>query len=177
MPFDPGIREAYLSALNGDNGMVKNMRYDGVCIVEDIEIPLHDVLFDPGALHRSYLSKQWLSAHRDVLQDCIYPVDAVVRLGDNSTVKPVSERCNLTLSFVDHELTEHKATVTCDVIDMPGMSVILGLPDLVRYFFDFTVVLFTKARNNVLDTEYEESLHAMDPTYPWSNAPALPAPE
>ena len=58
---------------------------DGILYPEDSEkLLLRKVLFDSGAQHASYISKELVDRHRDKLAHLIEKVDGEVRLGDNT---------------------------------------------------------------------------------------------
>jgi hypothetical protein len=173
--FDPGIISTLLASLNLQDDSFRNMRLDVIIASMMTTICFSkNVLFDPRALLRGYLSAQWLDEHWNEVRSNLYPINATVKLGDNRTV---DYRCKFKLYFADQSQKKFSATITADVIDMPEMSLILGLPDLTRYFYDLPPQLLTEAKNRLDDNSYDCLPLAMDAVHPWSDPPMPLAPQ
>ena len=92
------------------------------------------VLFDTGALHKSYISANLVEKHRDSWKSCIFPHRAVACLADQATRIETKEVVRGVLSFVsDDGKIEYQGEVEAIVWNMPGMDFILGLPDITRH--------------------------------------------
>ena len=93
--FDPGIStesddetELLLDAV-GDivRGQVdRPLSFrEGEFQVEGVSVKLFKVLFDTGALHKSYISANLVEKHRNSWKSCIFPHRAVACLADQAT--------------------------------------------------------------------------------------------
>ena len=102
-----------------------------------VSVSVFKVLFDTGALHKSYISADLVERYRDSWSSCIFPHRAVACLADQATRIETKEVVRGTLSFVaDDGSTEYSGQVEAIVWNMPGMDFILGLPDITRNFVD-----------------------------------------
>ena len=63
------------------------------------EIEIKDILFDTGASHSSYISKDLVDNYRSEWKDKIRPVEARVTLADNTTQIPITEEIELDMTF------------------------------------------------------------------------------
>ena len=89
-------------------------------------IIIHDILFDTGASHVSYVSKDLVDLYRDMWKDNIKKTKAKVILGDIKTTLNIEETLTLNLGFKYGDKTRDEiAQVTMCVIDMPGKSIII----------------------------------------------------
>jgi len=113
--------------------------HQGVIREDGEEVLLHKVLFDSGALHSSYVSKDLVDSRRTEWGSKITKATGLVRLGDNVTTQQVTERITLNVSFIDRHGTEHSARVCFWVFNMPGLDAIIGLPDILKHFLEFFV--------------------------------------
>ena len=96
------------------------------------------ILFDSGAMQASYISKEWIEQHRDVIKSQLRPCAGRVRLADNKTIVGVHERFRTLVSFTIRGTGEVvSGVVDFWVLEMPGpggVSAIIGLPDIVSTF-------------------------------------------
>ena len=99
---------------------------------------LDSVLFDSGAMQASYISKQWIDQHRELLGKRIRACRGRVRMADNKTVVDVHERFRTMIKFEVRATGEVIAgVVDFWVLDMPGpdsITAIVGLPDILKSF-------------------------------------------
>ena len=58
-------------------------------------IIIHDIFFDTGASHASYVSKDLVDFYRDMREDNIKKTKAKVILGDNKTTLKIEETLTL----------------------------------------------------------------------------------
>ena len=78
---------------------------------ESEEVLIHDILFDSGASHHSYISKQLVDRYRRRWKGSIRKVKAEVILGDNTTTLKIDEEITLNMSFFS-PLSNKKITKT-----------------------------------------------------------------
>jgi len=110
---------------------------EGEFKVGTVTVKVFNVLFDTGALHKSYVSSDLVEKHRDSWKEFILPHRAVARLADQRTKIETSEIIRGELSFVaDDGETHYTGFVEAIVWTMPGMDFIVGLPDI-----DFNVAV------------------------------------
>ena len=73
-----------------------------------VSVSVFKVLFDTGALHKSYISADLVERHRNSWKSCIFPHRAVACLADQATRIETKEVVRGTLSFVaDDGSTEY----------------------------------------------------------------------
>ena len=109
---------------------------------------LTNVLFDTGALHGSYISKDLIDKYRRNMKSRIRQVSGEVVLGDSNTRIKVSERISLPVEFVDWKGQSYSATVDFCVWSMPGLDAIIGLPDILDNFLGFLVDMLEANRDD-----------------------------
>ena len=86
MIHDPGIPdtdlvEGLLAAVGYKQGNVRSIT-QGELVIGSYNQKLEKILFDTGALHRSYISKELVDRNRDKWYDSIVSARSVVRLAD-----------------------------------------------------------------------------------------------
>ena len=123
-----------------------------------VSVSVLKVLFDTGALHKSYISADLVERYRESWSSCIFPHRAVACMADQATKIETKEVVRGILSFVaDDGSTEYSGQVEAIVWNMPGMDFILGLPDITRNFVDLLTSMFRVTTNEVssvaLDTD------------------------
>ena len=161
--FDPGPDEwdldtlsvvsQMMGAVHGVNGRAAVM-LRGAIICGEIYFDLDKVLMDTGALHSSYISRDLVDKHRDAWRGKVMHVNGKVRLGDNKTEVNVTERIKIDVVLRAPDQQPVTAVVDFCVWDMPGMDMIIGLPDILDHFLVVLVtVLETARRDRQEDTE------------------------
>ena len=137
-----------LNDISNDVKMHKRMYKNGYTKQKgNAGIIIHDILFDTGASHASYVSKDLVDLYRDMWKDNIKKTKAKVILGDNKTTLNIEETLTLNLGFKYGDKTrDETAEVTMCVIDMPGKSIIIGLPDIIAYFYYVFIDMINEAR-------------------------------
>jgi hypothetical protein len=139
---------------------------------------LDRVLFDSGALSSSYIDQGLVDKFRDLWEDSIYEVDGEVKLADQTTTLKIKERALLELSFMNPNLMKTRAKVELTVMPMPGMDVIIGLPDILDSFLELFIDLLISARPDSLKlTHQHTSVHSTELIEPWSEPILDIAPE
>eukprot|EP01042_Synura_sphagnicola_P036324 gene36324-biopygen2213 len=119
---------------------------------------LFKVLFDMGALHKSYVSAELVEKNREKWKDHIFPHRAIACLADQRTRVETKEVVRGVLSFVsDDGKTEYTGELEAIVWDTPGMDFIVGLPYITRNYVELlTSMLQTSGSegelHNVLET-------------------------
>ena len=128
------LLDSVFAALSTNYGLrPASMREGEFCVNECFE-RMFTVLFDTGALHRSYINKDIVDKHRKEWESKIRPFEAQVRLADQKTVVRTTEIIRGVLSFMSDDGKEFKGEVDAIVWNMKGLDFILGLPDIVRNF-------------------------------------------
>jgi hypothetical protein len=139
--YDPGIYERDLEEL----GMTQQLLHakfraqadsspvivPGYVLTLDDEVKLSRVLFDSGALSSSYINQDIVDEHREKWSPYIIKVDGQVRLADQTTVVKITERIKLPVGFKGEHGWKAKASVEMTVMPMPGLDMIIGLPDII----------------------------------------------
>jgi hypothetical protein len=131
---------------------------------ESEEILIHDILFDSGASHHSYISKQLVDRYRKRWKNSIRKVKAEVILGDNTTTLKIDEEITLNMSFFS-PLSNKKVTKTIKMllINAPGKTIIIGLPDIVDHYYDLFLEMIKAAKNDLtLAYENKKSIKTFD---------------
>ena len=162
---------------------------EGEFKVGTVTVKVFNVLFDTGALHKSYVSSDLVEKHRDSWKEFILPHRAVARLADQRTKIETSEIIRGELSFVaDDGETHYTGYVEAIVWTMPGMDFIVGLPDIAKNYVDLLTSMLqsggdvlsgleTDMREGDIrlwsDGEVEESPEELDTPMPVSFEPVL----
>ena len=112
---------------------------------------MFSVLWDSGACHRSYISKDIVEKNRDVWKDVISPFKSTVRLADQLTTVRTTEKVRGKLSFVFDTGEEVIGEVDAVVWEMKSIEFILGLPDILSQFLDLFIDMLRRAREDLLN--------------------------
>ena len=137
--YDPGIcsdwdlMEDVLAAIGTRAERPKSVTR-GVIRVNGSSIALNVILFDSGAIHRSYVSEELVNNHRDILGSSLVAVKSVVRLADQKTTKESKEELEAEIEVNADNNNVQTARLNMVVWSMPGMDLIIGLPDIVQHF-------------------------------------------
>ena len=144
------------------------MNQQGIAVsvdaTESEEVLIHDILFDSGASHHSYISKQLVDRYRKRWKNSIRKVKAEVILGDNTTTLKIDEEITLNMSFFS-PLSNKKVTKTIKMllINAPGKTIIIGLPDIVDHYYDLFLEMIKAAKNDLtLAYENKKSIKTFD---------------
>ena len=136
----------------------RKMYRSGTISTSDWEKDVPDILFDTGATHSSYIAKSWLDDHRKELGAFVKPIKAAVTLGDNRTTVNISETITLNLSFYfDNNSESVESEVIMCVLDMPGKTIILGLPDIIQSYYYLFIEMVSNAK-----VEHQESVRVSE---------------
>ena len=106
----------------------------GLIVVGEEELHMSKVLFDSGAQTSSFISAELVEKHKGILGPLVQPANMLIQLGDHSTSKRVSQVINVHVSFVTRGCQEASGVIRCYVWSMPGMDMIVGMPDICAYF-------------------------------------------
>ena len=119
----------------------------GECDCRGAQLPLCNVLLDSGALHGSYISKDWVNARRELLRADLRRVQGAVKMGDNKTLVPIQEILRINVILTRSTTGERvKARLDLAVLDMNGgLDAIIGLPDILNHFLDVFIDLLESA--------------------------------
>ena len=140
MIFDPGIGsddllEDVLAAIGKRGEKVKSIT-DGTLVVDSNVVRVSMILFDSGALHRSYINKGLVDSNRETWGNKITKARSAVRLADQKTIKESSEELEASLTVTLDDGISQRADLNLVVWDMPGLDLIIGLPDITKFFKD-----------------------------------------
>jgi hypothetical protein len=182
MIFDPGITRRSVDELSVVRELF-NVRMKGqpnspvvipgMVVVKGKVFKLDRVLFDSGALSSSYIDQGLVDKFRDFWGNSIYEVDGGVRLADQTTTLKIKERARLELSFVRPEVMKTRAKVDLTIMPMPGLDVIIGLPDILDHFLELFVDLLVSAKpDNLQLTHGQANINNSELINPW-NEPLL----
>jgi hypothetical protein len=109
---------------------VRNVLVDAEEVLDEKNIlTVNDILLDTGAAHASYIDKDL------VCKDRIRAMHAVVDFGANKTSQEINEIAVLPLRMEYQNLTPVTADIEFCVMQMPGRTMIVGLPDLIEHYF------------------------------------------
>ena len=120
----------------------------GMILFNGVRVCVSKILLDSGAIHSSYISKNLVDSNRDVWDGAIRKVDGKVTLGDNSTTVSVDETVTLELELINLEGKSFICAVDFCVWVMPGLDVILGLPDILDGYLDIFVDILESSRRS-----------------------------
>ena len=154
---------------------------EGEFSVNRVVAKMFHVLFDTGALQKSYISKELVDANRAQWVGAVKPHQSVVRMADQLTRKNTSEMVTGVLSFVDDRGREVKAVIEAIVWEMPKMDFILGLPDILRHYLDMFIAMLREAELSLTESESDNVLSKVEEAgteaIPWSNGQNAESPE
>ena len=144
---DPEMLTALLAVSCKDFGAAPHVHKEGLLYIEDGgTLRICDALFDSGASHSSYISQALVDKHRGQLQHLIRKASGKVRLGDNSTEVDISEVLYAAVEFSDSSGRRYKAYLNLVVWSMPGMDLIIGIPDIIHHYFDLFIDMLKGAK-------------------------------
>ena len=139
--YDPGISgdqdlmDDLLASIGASAARAKSIG-EGVIRVNGNEVKLNTVLFDTGALHRSYISEDLVNSHRKDWGSKLVSAKTVVRLADQKTTKESKEELEADVEVMSGDGSKQQAKLNMVVWNMPGLDLIVGLPDITRHFKD-----------------------------------------
>ena len=111
---DPGILDEYdlvedlLAATGGKVERTKSITKGEIRVNGSI-VRLNTILFDTGALHRSYINEDLVNSHREKWSSKLVPVRSVVRLADQRTVKESKEELQADVQVITNEGNKQQA--------------------------------------------------------------------
>jgi len=169
---DANMAHMVLMASFPDAEYVSSIHREGAIVLdEEHEIPIKKALFDSGALHGSYISKELVDEHRCKLSPCIQKVNGTVKLGDNTTTINVDE---VLIAVVNFQLDsgEHiRRRIKLVVWPMPGLDMIIGLPHIVRHYMRLFLDMLKEVREKIAPGALSVLMN------PWSSDTEADAPE
>ena len=120
-------------------------------------VHLYDVLYDSGALQRSYINRDLVEFNRDKWESGIQPYKTTVALADQTTRVSTDEIVRGILDFTDKDGNTVRGEIEAVVWKMAHTDFILGLPDLLRYFLDLFIDMLRYAREEMLAGVFDMS--------------------
>ena len=133
--FDLDLLEDLLAAIGERLSRAKSIT-EGILVVGRDEIKLSSILFDTGALHKSYISQELVNRYRDQWRDNLIPNESLVRLADQRTVIGSKEELKAQLTIYGNSSEQFTAELELVVWSMRGMDMIIGLPDITNFYKD-----------------------------------------
>lgn len=159
-------------------------RKGSMLLPDGVILDITDALFDTGAVHASYIRKDFVDQHRHLLMPFRIEVHKKVQLADEVTVVPIDEAFNLCISFVDDTGTTHSASILFWVLPRCNHQVIIGLPAILRHFHDLhkhmldVVVEQLESASSSAEVSHIHTLaHVGELRYPWTYVQEAIAPE
>ena len=120
--------------------VANNMRDKKVTVIQDGHVHTQlrgllkgRVLFDTGAIDRSYISKTMVDHHRDALQPYIRQCADVVTMADGVATQHIEELLIAPVLFKDSQGRAYEATIQLYVMPL-GFDLVIGLPDIRLHF-------------------------------------------
>ena len=157
--FDPGIddydlMDDVLAAIGRSTEQVKSIT-GGTMRVNGNVVRLGTILFDTGALHRSYVSEDLVNSNRSKWEDKLTAVKSTVRLADQRTTKESKEELEAEVSVTLSDGSKQTAMLNLVVWNMPGMDMIMGLPDITKFYKDKFVDMLATVSEATDETNLE----------------------
>jgi hypothetical protein len=113
---------------------VKHVLVDAKVMLDEKNIlTVNDILLDTGATYASYVDNDLVDKHREVWKDRIRTIHAVVKFGDHKTSQEINEIVVLLLRMQYQSLTHVTVDIEFCVMQMPGRTMIVGLPDFIEH--------------------------------------------
>ena len=147
---DQDLVEDLLAAIGGSLDKARSITH-GVMQVGKGDIRLASILFDTGALHRSYISKELVDKHREAWASSLVPVESLVRLADQQTVLGSKEELRARVIIAGQGAEDFTADLNLVVWSMPGMDMIIGLPDITAHFRDKMIQMISSLEELTTD--------------------------
>ena len=116
-----------------------------------------DVLFDSGALQKSYISREVVERNRERWVSEIRPYNSTVSLADQMTKISTEEIVRGVLTFDDGLGGKISGELDAVVWPMRSIDFILGLPDLLTHFLDLFMFMLRVAREQILCSTFDMS--------------------
>ena len=142
--YNPSIlpKPSSLATLNNlEKDFVRQVFKKGKLMFNSGEVTVN-CLFDSGALHCSYVHKKFVDNNREIFEDYIHPCRTQVRMGDSETVQQICEVLLVEIKF------EKEVTLLSLFIFNTNIDVIVGFPDIVRYFKKMFIEIIDRATVN-----------------------------
>ena len=136
----------------------------GTMYVNHESIDMHNVLFDTGATHASYVSEEFVEQNRDILETYIQPHNSVTILGDGKTKCHITEALVVPCTFTDNNKTQYRGTVKFSIYKTYGTHFIIGAPDICTKFRELVIQMIRSSQDEVTSTYNElQYLQESDP--------------
>lgn len=123
----------------------------GVFKANNFLVNVNTVLFDTGALHRSYINKALVDKNRVKWNDNIIQRKSNIRLGDQQTIVTSNEEIKGSVGFTNIKGDLIESTVSLVVHNMPGMDIIIGLPDINSNFLTILTEMLVPEQDSKVD--------------------------
>ena len=143
--------ELNLWALSFDKPIRPRSIRSGVFRANNFEIQVNTVLFDTGALHRSYINKALVDKNRITWNNNIVQRKSNIRLGDQKTIVTSDEEIQGIVGFTNIQGDIVESNISLVVHNMPGMDIIIGLPDINSSFLNILTEMLAAPSSTKVD--------------------------
>ena len=144
--------------------------YHPVSININPPITTDNVLFDTGALHTNYISKEFVNKHLSSLRKHMFRKSSTTTLADKKTKISMEYIMFLPVSIATKSSGTIDATLPFWVFDMDGNDIIIGLPAILKYFKEHLIDMLVEASDHIEDMNVLQNIQNNDELlYPWSH--------
>ncbi len=180
------LRNMILSAVPEVTFYSSMHREGKINLTPEVQITLHKVLFDTGALHGSYIASRFVEEHQAALRPFLRPCKIIVTLADNKTKLLIDTVAFLPVTFFGDDFVKHTAVVAFCVLNTCANDMIIGLPAIVKSFSKLLKQMIDQAVADAASMSeiVPDQLSAVSVStdippviYPWTQAKDLEAPE
>lgn len=106
-------------------------------------IAVDKVLIDSGAIHASYISKDFVDRYNKHLK--VIPTKGVIVMADNKTHVPVTGMVSAKVGMKHSDDREYSAELNLIIMPTTGPDMIIGLPDILTHFLPMVVDMLRDA--------------------------------
>jgi hypothetical protein len=118
-------------------------------------VSIQDILFDKAPSYISSISKQIVDWYRIRSKASILKVDADAKFRYKPITVKIDEYVTLNLLFLSWITTQNNETTKMLVINLPGKTIIVGLPNIMSHYHDLLLVTI-EASVNRYDIDLQE---------------------
>ena len=119
MTLNIDLMEDILPAVGSRTDRAKSIT-KGVMRIKGDVVGLESVLFDTGALHKSYISEELVDSYRDKWVSSLVPSRSVVKFADQKTTKKAKEELTAEVEVCMSDGNKESAMLSLVVWNMSG---------------------------------------------------------
>jgi hypothetical protein len=176
-PMLQSLLQDYVGSVNPNAGWTP-VHTEGKIILPSGVIDISKALYDSGAHPANYINAPFVEEHRAQLAPFLRRIKlSPVQCAGLHCKAPCSEHLTVTMQFNDAHGKPYDACIRLYVMELHSNDVILGLPDVCRYFGDIYTAMIASAIELYSEAGHLAAIAGDAPIYPWTIAPAEPAPE